>query len=310
MKTIITINKMKHFQELTGSKAGTIPGIKRAVVAYLAAHHTKPIYERGNKPWQPAGWQLTHKEYYLAGLLSQRADRAAKHFGAWSRQDAETLADSLSLASVSLDGDAWPLKKSQSSWAGGEHTTTIHVGDTPTCKGWSDRVWSSNGKWSGNDSHVSLSVTIRALQYFPSLLTPDGSVVLDADEVEPRVFRLVWVEQARGFDVKPREGWLIKGYHSTKKSLKSAKKEAHEARQKSLAATIAKRQYAKSIKHVWVSVDDSLAAGNCKSQTDAFASRVYAEIGQVGGLRADVLLSLRDDVYARRAVGQAMKRYA
>lgn len=297
---------IRHFQELTGSKAQTVRGLHRALIAYLSAHHEEPIHMRG---YEVSQWRNT-KEWYLSETISNRADRAARHFGVWARNDAESLADSLSLASVYLDGDSWPHRLAKSSWAGGDHTTTIKTGDTPDCSGWSKRVWSSNGKWSGNDSYVSLTVTIRALQYFPTLRTPDGSVVLDAEEIEPRVFRLVWVEQARGFDIKPREGWLIRGYHSTKKSLKAAKKEAHEARQKSVSALLAKRQYTKNIKHVWVSIEDSLAAGNCKSQTDAFASRVYSEIGHVGGLRADVLIAMRDDIYTRRAVGQAIKRYS
>jgi hypothetical protein len=297
---------IKHFQELTGSKAQTVRGLHRALIAYLSAHHEESIHMRG---YEVSQWRNTMKSH-LNTVISARADRAAKRFGVWARHDAEELADTISLKSVFLDGNNWPLARSRSSWAGGEHSTIIKIGHTPSCEGWSKRVWSSNGKWSGNDSYVSLTVTIRALQYFPTLRTPDGSVVLDAEEIEPRVFRLVWVEQARGFDIKPREGWLIRGYHSTKKSLKAAKKEAHEARQKSVSALLAKRQYTKNIKHVWVSIEDSLAAGNCKSQTDAFASRVYSEIGHVGGLRADVLIAMRDDIYTRRAVGQAIKRYS
>jgi hypothetical protein len=62
---------------------------------------------------------------------------------------------------------------------------------------------------------------------------------------------------------------------------------------------------------VWVSVADSLAAGNCEAGTLREAAilwrRVLRGVGEPGAIRADVLLAYRDDRYTRRAVLAAQR---
>jgi hypothetical protein len=64
----------------------------------------------------------------------------------------------------------------------------------------------------------------------------------------------------------------------------------------------------------WVTLADSLAAGNCKAQSASFAEQVARHLGPgdgpVGAARASVVLGLRDDAYARRACRVAAARYA
>lgn len=57
---------------------------------------------------------------------------------------------------------------------------------------------------------VRAAVTEAALQLFPSLLC-DGKLVLDAARAEEG-YRMTWVEQTRGLDVRAAHGYLIYGY--------------------------------------------------------------------------------------------------
>jgi hypothetical protein len=61
---------------------------------------------------------------------------------------------------------------------------------------------------------------------------------------------------------------------------------------------------------VFVSIEDSLAAGNCTSMTNDFASRIWAELGAQGpcAVRADLVLARRHDSYSLRACAYAAQR--
>lgn len=216
---------------------------------------------------------------------------------------------------------SWPLRKAESRWAGGEHYVRVHLSDTPGCRCEMEREWSKNGKWSGNNSFAYLAVTARALVLFPTLRTPDGGIVLDAQKVGHREYRMTWVDQGRGTAIKPCAGWWIRGYHSSKPTLEQARREAEKARHK--AAGVRKEERARkrveeacraasmaSMRRIWVGVEDSLRAGNCEPITKQVAARVWGKIDAVGpcAVRADVLLGVRDDAYARRAVVAASMR--
>jgi len=61
--------------------------------------------------------------------------------------------------------------------------------------------------------------------------------------------------------------------------------------------------------YVWL--DDSVAAGNCRSETDRFARVLWADLGAGQcAVRASLILARRDDAYTRRAVRCAAERYA
>ena len=63
---------------------------------------------------------------------------------------------------------------------------------------------------------------------------------------------------------------------------------------------------------LYVSVDDSTRAGNCPSETERFAKRLWATIEANGpcAVRADLIIASRDDSYTRRAVSAAAQREA
>lgn len=63
--------------------------------------------------------------------------------------------------------------------------------------------------------------------------------------------------------------------------------------------------------HVWVSIADSIAAGNCPRGTADFAARIRGSLqadGALGAVSAATVLSLRDDGYTRRACRAAALR--
>jgi hypothetical protein len=61
---------------------------------------------------------------------------------------------------------------------------------------------------------------------------------------------------------------------------------------------------------IYVSLDDSYAAGNCRSMSDDFARQIWERIGAQGpaAVRADVILAARNDAYTRRACAFAAAR--
>lgn len=64
---------------------------------------------------------------------------------------------------------------------------------------------------------------------------------------------------------------------------------------------------------VWVSVSDSLSAGNCAHGTDAFVQQLRAHLGadgEIGAVTAAAILAMRDDAYTRRACHVAAARAA
>ena len=203
----------------------------------------------------------------------------------------------------------WPLRRSTSSWAGGGHSVVVSLAAVPSCSGQSEKAWSDNGKWSGSDSSASLHVTPGALIWFPTLRSADGSIILDAERVGAREYRISWVSQARGFDLKTEHGWLIRGYHSTRKTLASARAEVSAARSK--AANVA-RASVKPSKRLYIDLADSLAAGNCRSMSEQFAAQVWRDIGASGpcAVRADVVIGMRDDTFTRRALAAATQHHA
>jgi hypothetical protein len=213
----------------------------------------------------------------------------------------------------------WPLRRSSSKWAGGDHKVTIALSDSPGADGGSEKVWSGNGKWSGTNSYARLSCTTAALSYFPTLRTADGTIVLDAKKIAPREFRLTWVEQSAGFSLKAENGWLIRGYHCTAPTIEQARKKEAKARVNALVATLAAREQRRvkqeelaHLRQVWIELADSIAGGNCRSASEQFAQTAYREIGANGpcAVRADIVLSMRDDMWTRRALAVAMKHTA
>lgn len=100
-----------------------------------------------------------------------------------------------------------------------------------------------------------------------------------------------------------------------KKVSDRAIEEAREAirirRLKDLEETRLKDQLEELKSKVFVTFNDSVKAGNCKVGTELFYNTIplVRKGFHVRAMRADALLSLRDDSYTRRAVHQAISRH-
>ena len=267
--------------------------------------------------------QLRYRRTNWIARIEARLDREAQRRGIWALNEAEKLAESLTKpyltnAAASLEA-AWPYRRSQSGWAGGEHNVSVHLVtsqyDSCRASGESAKAWSDNGKWSGTNSSASITTDLYTLLTFPSLMTPDGLALCQAEAIGPREYRVKWIEQSTGFGLKTVDGYLIRGYHVRAPGITSARKKAAAARSAAVAATLRERQTRKAkaaglaaMKSLYVSVEDSLTAGNCKPMTDTFAQQMWRKLGASGpcAVRADVVLLERDDYWTRRAIGAAM----
>jgi hypothetical protein len=250
--------------------------------------------------------------------IDARADRVARKRGLWSLEDAEVLAGNLTApylrSAESALTTAWPYRRSESSWAGGEHSVRVAIG-TPSAYCSTERVWSANGKWSGSNSHATITTDLATLLEFHTLMTRDGLALCRAEKIGPREYKATWIEQSTGVSLKTVDGYLIRGYHVRAPGIESARKKAAAARHAALSATIRARSDARTkrarlagYKSLWLTVEDSIAAGNCKPATDQFARQIWDRLGASGpcAVRADVVLAARDDNYVRRAIGVAL----
>jgi hypothetical protein len=298
-----------------GSTATTFAGARRWILA-----HTKslPLDARG-RHWARCGTRAQYERNAWVTRIERRADAAAQALGYWSLADAEALAMELTgpyLAHASRAvANAWPYRRSTSSWAGGNHTVCVRLTEQSqslcyaACE--SKRVWSDNGKWSGSDSAATISTDLETLRLFPTLMA-DGLVLCRARQISAREYEVRWFEQSTGVRIKPVDGWLIRGVHVTAKTLIAARRKAAAARRAQVTALRTKRVSRANLRRVYVDYDDSIAAGNCVGATTTGARAIWQRLETAGpcAVRADVLLGIRSDNYANKAIGAAIARYA
>jgi hypothetical protein len=299
-----------------GSSATTARGAHR----YLMKHQQCPWDTAPHANERNRG--ASARDKYLTPLRLDREERALNRLGKRSpRQIAHSKRvrdNNLTSPAESYLSANWPFRRSESSWAGGDLYIAVNINKEPVAEGWNQKVWSRNEKWSGNDTHISIRATRRTFRHFPNLVTPDGLLVIDAKRVAHREYQVVWVEQSRGVSLKTVDGWLIRGYHVQAATLDDARKKAAKARKKALDAALAlrmqraiRRADMRALSHIWVSFQDSLDAGNCRPSSDEVRRQLCRSLGgEIGGVRADVLMAHRDDQWTRRAIAVAAKRYA
>jgi len=288
-----------------GSTATTVKGAVRYLRQQIRVTPIRPIYRCGHPV------RSRTRLDYDRQRDQRRAERIATAVGLWNRDDAERLARRLTPFPDLTK--TWPYRRAQSRWAGGDHMVSITIG-APDAGAVSERVWSSNGKWSGTNSHASITVTARAVQYFPTLLH-ERVLILDAEAVAPRVLRVVYVQQGRGVSLTVGDGFLIRGHLTPGTDLRRALATVTRRRQKAAMThrntRWAKRQRANALSLIWVTAEDSHRGGNCRAATAQYGQelqRLLHTDGPVGAIRADVLLGLRDDSFTRRAVSAAQSR--
>ena len=99
-----------------------------------------------------------------------------------------------------------------SSWAGGERNYNITRSNSPKAETWSEKVWSSNGKWSGNNiaGNINISKSWYKDCYLTGLSDAEGLLTTHATEIKPNLWQASWLEQSRGFSVKVIQGYILK----------------------------------------------------------------------------------------------------
>lgn len=320
---------------LQGSKAATLEGALR----YLRQHlpESLPGLRRLRDPDAPrasSAERYPSADAYRTQKHAERADvfarkQAATLFGRLGSYSAiaslfahlpsnvqARIADQLDKLWAAhlntLISKPWPYRRAQSSWAGGKHFVYTSVSDEAHAEGWTERVWSSNGKWSGNNSHCALHFTRRCIDQMGDRVIVGTLVTLDCELVGPRTYQATWAEQSRGVDLKMVSGWLVRGYHSTASSLKRALSATAKARAEAAAVLAMQRNEVDSawLKSVYVTADDSTRAGNCAPGTRNFIEKHDLAALHPRGIRADALLALEDSAFTRRAIAHAAPRYA
>lgn len=206
----------------------------------------------------------------------------------------------------------WPYRRARSTWAGGEHFIYISVSDEACAGGHTERVWSANGKWSGNDSYCTLHFTRRCINELGDCVVVGTLVTLDCERVNHRTYRATWAEQSRGVDLKMVDGWLVRGYHSTARTLQGALKKAQKARSQVASALAMRRATANGpgLNSLDVTSKDSINAGNCAAGTRNFIERHGLGALTRQAIRADALLALEDNSFTRAAIAFAARRHA
>ena len=164
------------------------------------------------------------------------AREMASHWTVDAREALLATADAVVIARV-LARLRWPYRRAESRWAGGKHSTKIRVGALPDAECDSVRAWSTNGKWTGNNSEAVLTVSRRCLELLGPGIVIDGLVTLDADLLEPGTYKAAWAEQSVGFTLKVVNGWIVDGYHSTAPTIEKARRQAAAARVRPASAT-------------------------------------------------------------------------
>lgn len=104
-------------------------------------------------------------------------------------------------------------RRSQSSWAGGDHTVNVRVvgkSGSVNASGENNRAWSNNGKWSGNNSTHTFHVRMDWLDLPESARVVSGLLTLEmGPAIAPNIYPATWVEQGRGVTLNLVHGWLV-----------------------------------------------------------------------------------------------------
>lgn len=101
-------------------------------------------------------------------------------------------------------------RRSQSSWAGGEHIVSARIGQ-PDISGHGERVWSANGKWPGTNSCITATVPLTWFirVYRRGLAVVNGCFVLDVISEDAKGLTVLAGRQGRGFDVYPARARIV-----------------------------------------------------------------------------------------------------
>lgn len=104
-------------------------------------------------------------------------------------------------------------RHSTSSWAGGMTDMKIHISHAPNACGSSKKVFSRNGKWSGSNTNLEITVQPAWRKYIgslPGLAWAGGMLTTHAAAISNDCWQASWVVQKRGFNLGVKSGFIVK----------------------------------------------------------------------------------------------------
>jgi hypothetical protein len=178
----------------------------------------------------------------------------------------------------------YPYRVSESKWAGGELKVHVKISKAESSfSAGSVRVWSDNGKWSGNDTVATLNLNnAETFDVIGGLLT-----IYKRAECKHTVKQCKWFEQGIGFTVKEKKGWLVGGYHVECETKEDAIRKAKTAR-----------------KNILKNDDTVLTIENVNKKFGfCFAGiRSFLELNGLSGVTQITVKELRNAVIANREI--------
>lgn len=216
-------------------------------------------------------------------------------------------------------------RKSASRWAGGNTSVTIKFGSEPSACGASVRRWSDNGKWSGNDAELEITLDYcwRQRVQAEGLAVAGGMLTTHAVKIAEDCWRASWVEQGRGFDLKEVSGIIVRvgGEFVHGRSELSARKLAArrlaeieaERLEKANKLQRAHDRIADLLQNgdVIVHFHDSRDSGNCESGTRNWIALNFPNRKIEDGATVRELIEADpENIYVHRACRQAIRASA
>lgn len=135
-------------------------------------------------------------------------------------------------------------------------------------------------------------------------LANNGEVIIDyeyEDTLGLKVYAIIYKDEKYHF-------YLRELYNSYPKKFF---KEATEKLNKRIKEKLEKRYLYRKAQKVFVGIEDSIKAGNCRAGTESFIKKHQIDPQKIGGIRGDVLLSMAEDKERKlveRAVLEALKK--
>ena len=168
------------------------------------ADYVFPQLGRVNAPWVDA-----HPGEDMSKVLRERREEKEK------MRKAEALRERVLTLLREVDSQSI-YRNSKSHWAGGDTTVSLSFG-SPNCQGSAVKVWSKNGKWTGNDCHrvYHLPENWKEEVCDVGIVLVDGMVTLTASclgQVGPNTmaWKAIWGRQGAGFSIYPEEGYILR----------------------------------------------------------------------------------------------------
>jgi hypothetical protein len=129
--------------------------------------------------------------------------------------------------------------------------------------------------------------------------------IFKGQKIDRSGMEVTWLEQSRGMEVKEVEGFLVRGFHLKKsktvltledaveKAARLRSNNARQIRERRFWKSLSREEITERLKTVWITVKDSVSAGNCPAGTQAFKNRYERKnhFGDIGAVRGDELIN-------------------